>query len=124
MKIPLLPENVGKRPRDQLSGHHKMRIELKYRLKMVKKESSLKDGHIKNLLKSTTKQIPKKVLKSWEMGTVIPPPPNGPHFPLFILMSENLSVNKTDLQALMGPTVTGPVQDPLAVLSLNNRLYM
>ena len=81
-----------KRPRDQLSGHHKMRIELKYRLKMVKKESSLKDGHIKNLLKSTTKQIPKKVLKSWEMGTVIPPPPTWPALPpLYFNVREPIS---------------------------------
>ena len=80
-----------KRPRDQLSGHHKMRIELKYRLKMVKKESSLKDGHIKNLLKSTTKQIPKKVLKSWEMGTVIPLPKWPALPPLYFNVSEPIS---------------------------------
>ena len=35
------------------------------------------------------------------------------------------SVNRIDLQALnlVGPNITGPVLDPLAVLRLNNRLY-
>ena len=36
----------------------------------------------------------------------------------FILMSGNLLVNKTDSQALLGPTVTGLVQDPLAITRL------
>ena len=41
---------------------------------------------------------------------------------LFILTSGIPSVNTTDLQALTlaGPTVTRPVPDPLAVLSLEN----
>ena len=36
------------------------------------------------------------------------------------------SVNRKDLQALnlVGPTKDNPVQDPLAVLHLNNRLYI
>ena len=40
--------------------------------------------------------------------------------------SEIPSVNRIDLQAinLAGPTVTRSVPDPLAVLSLNNRLWM
>ena len=36
-------------------------------------------------------------------------------------------MNKTDLQlpyTLVGPTVKRPVQDPLAVLLLDNRLYI
>ena len=37
---------------------------------------------------------------------------------------QTLLVNKTDFQALEGPTVTGPVQDPLAVTRLDNRLYI
>ena len=42
----------------------------------------------------------------------------------FISTSETSLVNKRDLQALTiaGPTVTRPVPDLLAVLSLNNRL--
>ena len=45
----------------------------------------------------------------------------------FILTSGDLLVNETNLQALytlVEPTVTGLVQDPLAVLHLNNRLYI
>ena len=42
----------------------------------------------------------------------------------FILTSGIPSVNRIDLQALtsLGPTVTRPVLDPLAVLSLDNQL--
>ena len=43
---------------------------------------------------------------------------------LFILTSGNLLVNKTDLQALLRPTVTRPIPDPLAVLGLKNQLYV
>ena len=42
---------------------------------------------------------------------------------LFIISTSGVpSVNRTDLQALTlaGPTVIRPVQDPLAVLSLDN----
>ena len=42
----------------------------------------------------------------------------------FILTSGKLIVNKTELQTLVGPTVTRLVQDPLAVLRLDNRLFM
>ena len=37
----------------------------------------------------------------------------------------NLLVNKTDFQpyTFVGPTVTRPVQDPLAVLRLDNQLF-
>ena len=43
-----------------------------------------------------------------------------------ILTSGIPSVNKTYLQAstLVGPTVTRLVQDPLAVLTLENQLYI
>ena len=42
---------------------------------------------------------------------------------MFIILA---SVNRIDLRALtlVGPTVTRPVQDPLAILSLDNRLYI
>ena len=33
-------------------------------------------------------------------------------------------MNKIDLQALAGPTVTRPVQDPIAVVNLDSRLCM
>ena len=47
---------------------------------------------------------------------------------LFLLQG-NILVNKTDLpytstNTLAGPTVTRPVQEPLAVTHLENRLYM
>ena len=44
----------------------------------------------------------------------------------FILTLVVPSVNKVDLQALtfVGPIVTRPVQDPLAILSLDNWLYI
>ena len=44
----------------------------------------------------------------------------------FLLSTEGSLVNKRDLLALylVGPTVTRPVQDPLAVWLLNNRLYV
>ena len=44
----------------------------------------------------------------------------------FISTSESSLVNKRDLQALtlVGPTVTRPVQDPLAVLILDYWLYI
>ena len=31
-------------------------------------------------------------------------------------------MNKVDLKALVGPTVTRPVQDPLAMVLLNNKM--
>ena len=37
---------------------------------------------------------------------------------------EGSLVSKTDLQALAGPSVTRLVPDPLAVVSLNNQLYV
>ena len=37
---------------------------------------------------------------------------------------EGSLVNKIDLQALVGPSVTRPVQDPLAVALINNQLYI
>ena len=45
---------------------------------------------------------------------------------IFILTSGMPTVNRTDLQALtlVGPTVTRPAQDPLAVLCIDNRLFM
>ena len=44
---------------------------------------------------------------------------------MFLFLStEQLLVNKTDLLAFVGPIVTRPVQDHLAVLLLGNRLYM
>ena len=44
----------------------------------------------------------------------------------FIFTPGNLLVNKTDYKpyAFVGPTVTGPVQDPLAVTHLNNRICL
>ena len=33
-------------------------------------------------------------------------------------------MNKTDLQVREGPTVTRPVQEPLAITHLENQLYM
>ena len=44
----------------------------------------------------------------------------------YFLATEGSLVNKVDLQALFlsGPCVTGPVQDPLAVKCLHNRLYI
>ena len=44
----------------------------------------------------------------------------------FISTSGIPSVNGIDLQALtlVGPTVTRPVLDPLAVMHLNNQLFM
>ena len=43
---------------------------------------------------------------------------------LFNLKLGNLLVNKTDLQALVEPTVTRLIPDPLAVLRLENQLYV
>ena len=44
----------------------------------------------------------------------------------FISTSGIPLVNRIDLQALtfVGPTITRPVLDPLAVLRLDNRLYV
>ena len=49
--------------------------------------------------------------------------------PIFLLLTKilfSLLVNKTDLKlyTLVGLTVTGPVQDPLAVTHFENRLYI
>ena len=40
----------------------------------------------------------------------------------FILATGNLLVNETDVWALVGPTVTDPVQDPLSVTCFKNGL--